>query len=173
MWYARSDLGYGWPIAFRIDVSFVFRRSGVTLERSRLTTVSLPLILAASVFGQEPQIRPSPALPASVLGPQLIVWSHLQKPQPVSEPLPEQQQQPGHQQARQPANKQDRQQLSAQTFTGTIMKDGSKYVLKESRGATYQLDDNAKQYEGKQVKIVGSLDANDGTLRVSIIQLIS
>lgn len=145
----------------------------MTRERSWLTTVSLPLILAASVFGQEPQIRPSPALPASILGPQLIVWSHLQKPQPVSEPLPEQQQQPRQQQARQPGNTQDRPRPSAQTFTGTIMKDGANYMLKESSGATYQLDDNAKQYEGKQVKIVGNLDANKATLHVSSIQLIS
>ena len=145
----------------------------MTRKRSRLTTVSLPLILAASVFGQEPQIRPSPALPASILGPQLIVWSHLQKPQPVSEPLPEQQQQPRQQQARQPGNMQDQQRPSAQTFTGTIMKDGANYMLKESSGATYQLDDNAKQYEGKQVKIVGNLDANKATLHVSSIQLIS
>ncbi len=145
----------------------------MTRERSRLATVSLPLILAASVFGQEPQIRPSPALPASILGPQLIVWSHLQKPQPVSEPLPEQQQQPRQQQVRQPANTQDRQRPSAQTFTGTIMKDGANYMLKESSGATYQLDDNAKQYEGKQVKIVGNLDANNDILHVSSIRLIS
>ncbi len=145
----------------------------MTRERSRLATVSLPLILAASVFGQEPQIRPSPALPASILGPQLIVWSHLQKPQPVSEPLPEQQQQPRQQQARQPANTQDRQQPSAHTFTGTIMKDGAKYVLKESRGATYQIDNDARQYEGKQVRIVGNLDANNDILHVSSIRLIS
>jgi len=145
----------------------------VTRERSRLATVSLPLILAASVFGQEPQIRPSPALPASILGPQLIVWSHLQKPQPVSEPLPEQQQQPRQQQVRQPANTQDRQQPSAHTFTGTIMKDGAKYVLKESRGATYQIDNDARQYEGKQVRIVGNLDANNDILHVSSIRLIS
>jgi len=101
------------------------------------------------------------------------VWFHLQKPQPVSEPLPEQQQQPRQQQVRQPANTQDRQQPSAHTFTGTIMKDGAKYVLKESRGATYQIDNDARQYEGKQVRIVGNLDANNDILHVSSIRLIS
>ncbi len=30
----------------------------------------------------------SPALPSQVIGPQLIVWSQLQKPQPVPQPLP-------------------------------------------------------------------------------------
>jgi len=68
---------------------------------------------------------------------------------------------------------QDQQRPSAQTFTGTIMKDGANYMLKESSGATYQLDDNAKQYEGKQVKIVGNLDANNDILHVSSIRLIS
>ena len=144
-------------------------------KKSRSATVSLPLILVASVFGQEPQIRPSPALPENILGPQLIVWSRLQKPQPVPEPLPEQQQQPRQQQPRQTGNTQDQQQPSAQTFTGTIMKDGAKYILKESRGTSYQLDDQngAKQYDGKHVKLVGNLDASTGTLHVSSIQLIS
>ena len=53
------------------------------------------------------------------------------------------------------------------------MKDGAKYVLKESRGATYQIDNDARQYEGKQVRIVGNLDANNDILHVSSIRLIS
>jgi len=91
----------------------------------------------------------------------------------VPEPLPEQQQQP--RQHQQTGNTQDQQQPSAQTFTGTIMKDGAKYILKESRGTSYQLDDQngAKQYDGKHVKLVGNLDASNGTLHVSSIQLIS
>jgi Protein of unknown function (DUF5818) len=153
----------------------------VSRETSALATVAFLMGLVASAFGQVPQIQPRPALPANVLGPQLIMWSQLQQPRPMPQPLPdppEQQpeQQPAQQQAGQSSNSQAEQQPAAQTFTGTIMKDGSKkdgtkYVLK-SNGMTYQLDDQdkAKQYEGKQVKIVGNLDANNNTLHIASIE---
>jgi len=85
----------------------------------------------------------------------------------VPEPLPERQQQ----QARPSGNTQDQQQPTAQTFAGTIVKDGTKYILKESSGTIYQLDGDAKQYEGKQVRIA-NLNTNNEPLHVSSIQLI-
>src|SRR5580692_1460740 len=143
-----------------------------------LGTIGLLLVLGASGLGQEPRVQPSPALPATVLGPQLIVWSQAQKPQPVPQPLPSSgpDQQPEQQQPGQTVNAPAQQPLPAtQTFAGTIMKDGTKYILKDSSGTTYQLDDqdNAKQYEGKQVKILGSLDAKSNTVHVVSIQLSS
>lgn len=142
-------------------------------EIGMLATTSLLLILAASVFGQEPQIQPSPTLPASILGHQLIVWSQAQKPQPVPQPLPPPDR-PG-QQAGQPANPPAQQQQSAtQTFTGTVVKNDGTYVLKAADGA-YQLadQDRAKQYEGKRVKVVGTLEATGSTLHIISIELIS
>ena len=63
----------------------------------------------------------------------------------------------------------------APTFMGTIVKDGTRYVLKVSKNNTYQLDDQdaAKQYEGKQVRIVGTLNADGQSLHVTRIELIS
>ncbi len=145
-------------------------------ETSILATISFLIALVASVFGQGPQTQPSPALPANVLGPQLIVWSPVQQPRPVPQPLPPDlpEQQPAQQKPGQSANSLE-QQPAAHTFTGTIVQDGTKYVLKKSSGATYQLDDqdNAKQYEGTQMKIVGNLDANSNTLHIASIQVIS
>jgi hypothetical protein len=37
---------------------------------------------------QEVQSRPTPAIPFEILGPQLIAWSQMQKPQPIPQPLP-------------------------------------------------------------------------------------
>jgi hypothetical protein len=146
----------------------------VSRETSLLAMISFVIALVAPVFGQGPQTQPSTALPAAnVLGPQLIVWSQAQQPRPVPQPLPDPpEQQPAQQQPGQSANSQAEQQPAAQIFIGTITRDGSKYVLKESDGTTYQLDDqgNAKQYEGKQVKIVGNLEANSNTLHISTIQ---
>jgi Protein of unknown function (DUF5818) len=60
-------------------------------------------------------------------------------------------------------------QHSAQSFEGTITKSGDKLVLTDSSTqATYQLDDQdkAKQYEGKKVTVMATMDANTSTLHV-------
>jgi len=147
-------------------------------ETGILATTGLLLVLAASVFGQEPQIQPSPTLPAGSLGPQLIVWSQAQRPQPVPQPLPppdrpiEQPDQQAGQPAKPPVQQ---QQPGAQTLTGTVAKDGDAYILKVSINGTYHLDDQdrAKQYEGKQVKVAGTLDANGNSFHIISIELIS
>src|SRR5216117_1278405 len=58
-----------------------------------------------------------------------------------------------------------------ESFTGTVVKSGDKYVLKTGAG-TYQIDDQdkAKQFEGKQVKVSGNLDKATSTLHVTDIQ---
>jgi hypothetical protein len=133
-----------------------------------LMATALPRIAQAQSSSAEiPQVLPNPALPSGMLGPQLIVWSETRRPQPVPQPLPANQSPP--------ANSQAQPQPTAQTFTGTITKDGDNYVLKASNGAVYQLDnqDEAKQFDGKPVKIVGNLDATSNILHVTSILLIS
>jgi flagellar basal body-associated protein FliL len=58
----------------------------------------------------------------------------------------------------------------AQPITGTVVKEGDKYVL-QSSGMSYQLDDQekAKKFEGQQVKVNGDLDKSTKTIRVSDI----
>jgi hypothetical protein len=106
-----------------------------------------------------------------ILGPQLIAWSQVQRPEPIAQPTPSssqtsQQSEQAPPQAQSPA---------AQTFTGTIVKDGDKYILQAAGTNVYQLDDQerAKQYEGQQVKIAGTLDASGNRLHVSSIELLS
>jgi len=128
------------------------------------------------VFAQDPQTQPRPALPSDILGPQLIVWSHLQKPQPLPQPLPPPDrpiQQQDQQSANPPAPQEQRPATA--TFIGMIIKDGTKYVLKASSNKAYQLDDQdrAKQYEGKQVKIAGTLNADGQSLHITSIELLS
>jgi hypothetical protein len=145
-------------------------------------------LLAALVFAlgtvlltsaQDSRTQPNPVLPPDILGPQLIAWSQLQKPEPVPQPLPPPDrpvQQPDQHAEQQPANPQAQPQPpAAQTFTGTIVKDGSRYILKVSSKNVYQLDDQEKvqPYEGKQVKIQGTLDANGNSLHITSIELLS
>jgi Protein of unknown function (DUF5818) len=57
------------------------------------------------------------------------------------------------------------------SFSGTVVKTGNHYVLKTDK-MTYQLDDEtkAKQFEGKQVTVNGTLDKSTGVIRVTDIQ---
>jgi uncharacterized protein YdeI (BOF family) len=61
----------------------------------------------------------------------------------------------------------------AKTFTGTISKEGDSFVLKDDAGKTsYQLDDQqtASKFEGKRVKVTGTLDEANNTIRVQSIE---
>jgi hypothetical protein len=62
-------------------------------------------------------------------------------------------------------------------LTGTIIKDGGRYLLKVSSSSTttYELDDQerAKRYEGKQVKVVGALSATGNSFHIVSIELMS
>ncbi len=51
---------------------------------------------------------------------------------------------------------------SGQSFTGTIVKQGDKYMLQDAAsGTTYDIDhqDEVKKFEGKKVKVHGTLDS--------------
>lgn len=141
----------------------------------RETSLFAGLLLGLSPFlmGQESHTEaiPSADAPASR---QLIAWSLLQRPQPVPQPLPPPDSRPDPQPA-QPSNPHARQQAPTQSFTGKIVRDGEKYVLKISGNTTYQLDEQgtAEQYRDKEVKVVGTVEAGSDTIHVVRIELLS
>lgn len=64
-------------------------------------------------------------------------------------------------------------QEQAATFTGTITKNGERFVLKDEAGkAWYDLDDqkSAGKFAGKRVRVTGTLDAANNTIRVQTIE---
>ena len=150
-----------------------------------LTPLPLLLITVLS-FAQSPA-KPAPGQNEHILGPQLIAWSEMQKPQPVpqqpqpmpapdtkadqSSPAPDSKAEPKNQQQPEP----EAQQSTAQSVSGTIVKVGGKYVLETPDNLAYQLDDQekARQYEGKHVKVTGSLDRATGILHVKSVELMS
>lgn len=107
---------------------------------------------------QNKRSQTDPILPPDILGPQLIVWSQLQSPQPLQQTQATEQKEP-----------------TSQTFTGLIMRDGGSYVLKVSTNTAYPLAEQqkAKPYEGKQVRISGILDANGESLHILSIEPVS
>lgn len=58
------------------------------------------------------------------------------------------------------------------SFTGTVIKQGEKYALRDSSGMVYQLDDalRAQPFEGKSVTVIGHLDAQNKTIHVDRIE---
>ena len=55
-----------------------------------------------------------------------------------------------------------------QTFSGTVIKQGDKYVLKDDSGKTYDIDhqDEVKKFEGKRVRVQGTLDPSTNKIMV-------
>jgi cytoskeletal protein RodZ len=49
-----------------------------------------------------------------------------------------------------------------QTFSGTVVKQGDKYVLKDDAGKVYDIDHqtDVAKFDGKRVRVQGTLDAN-------------
>ncbi|HET9409851.1 MAG TPA: DUF5818 domain-containing protein [Candidatus Sulfotelmatobacter sp.] len=155
----------------------------------RCLVAILALLLAMPFgFAQQDSPKPAPGESNRILGPTLIAWSELQKPQPVPQkpqPLPppetpEQQSTPAQQpEQSQPDNGQQRepdaQQAVSRTFTGTIAKIEGKYVIQTSDGTAYPIDDQdkARPYEGKRVRVVGNVDRATGIVHISSIELIS
>ena len=64
------------------------------------------------------------------------------------------------------------QEAEAQTFTGQIMNHDGKYTLHGEDDETYQLDDQekAKGFDGKNVKVTGTLDEESMTIHVKGIE---
>jgi len=76
----------------------------------------------------------------------------------------------------QPNQQDDMQQPEAKAFTGMIVKDGNRLVLQDPASkVSYKVDDEnkVKDYLGKQVKIIGSLDASTNVIHVDSIEIVS
>ena len=140
--------------------------------KSVLATLGF-LSISPFILAQDP--NPIPPDSSNILGPDLVAWSEQQKPQPVPAPPPDPPEQQKEKQPATPANPQTEQHPATQSFAGTIIKDHSRYVLKVGPHDAYQLDDQQKAgaYEGREVRVVGTLEGDGHSLRVVSIELIS
>lgn len=77
------------------------------------------------------------------------------------------------QQSEQPAP--DQNQKQSATFTGTVVRSGSQFILHDASGTTYSLDDTerVKSFEGKTVKVIGRLDQEAKMIHVEEIEAIT
>jgi hypothetical protein len=58
------------------------------------------------------------------------------------------------------------------TFSGTVVKAGEAYVLRDGAGTVFKLDDSesARPFEGKAVKVTGQLDEQAMLIHVETIE---
>jgi len=71
------------------------------------------------------------------------------------------------------ATMQQQSQAQTKTFTGTVMKSGENFVLSDPNSKTsYMLDDVRKgsQFEGKKVKVTGTVDVANNVIHVETIE---
>ena len=112
------------------------------------------LLMSAQLFGQHAAPSAQPQYPTQ---------------QPGQEPAQPQQPRRAPDQSGQAPDSQAQSQPGVQVFTGMIVKSGDKYVLQDSASnTTYDIDhqDEVKQYEGKKVRVHGTLDANGKMIHV-------
>ena len=75
-----------------------------------------------------------------------------------------------------PSHQSNMQQPEAKAFTGTIVKDGKNFMLKDTASdVSYKVDDDSKvkDYVGKQVKITGTLDSSSNVIHIDSIEVLS
>ena len=75
-----------------------------------------------------------------------------------------------------PTSVQQKPETQSKIFSGTIVKNGDTFVLTDAGTKTsYILDDaqKASPYEGKKVKVTGTVDVANNTIHVETIQEIA
>jgi Protein of unknown function (DUF5818) len=143
------------------------------------------LLLVAVALGQAGLAQNSPSTDS--LTTPAIAYSEMQSPVPTpagqaaADPIPPtQQQQPEDRPAPgRPAKPQadsqtatQPQQDAARSLSGTIVKNGDQFVLTTPENVNFQLDDQvrAKNYQGKQVKVTGTVDSTARKIHVQKIE---
>ena len=115
---------------------------------SYLGVLALFLSAAISLYAQTPQTQqPEP-----------------QSQQPAQQAPPDQ-----SGQASPDAQAQPSQMAGVQTFTGSIVKSGNKYMFQDAAsGNTYDIDhqDEVQKFDGKKVTVHGTLDANSKVIHI-------
>jgi uncharacterized protein DUF5818 len=150
------------------------------MNRTTNLIAGLFLLISGVAFCQDQQSALQ--VPEDALSPrELIAWSSVQKPQPTPQPLPPPdtpvpQPDPQAGSSQKPSENQSQPQApTAQSFVGKIVREGGTVVLKVAKNTTYQLEGagDTTQYENRNVKIEGSLNASGNTIHVVRIELLS
>jgi len=145
-------------------------------------SLTIFLLLATFAVAQESTSK-------SPFSSDLVLWSHMQQPQqpeqdrphqaPTPEPSPETQPaqnptppQPGQPTPSAKAPETSKPASNAQSFVGTVNRQGDNFLLKISETIAYKLDNHSdvQQYEGKRVRVTGTLDTSANLIHVDKVE---
>jgi|SRR5215813_6764338 len=148
-------------------------------------SLTIFLLLATLAVAQESTSK-------SPFSSDLVLWSHMQQPQqpeqdrphqaPTPEPSPETQpaQNPTPSQPSQPGpspktSETQKQPTTSQAFVGTINRQGDNFLLKISETISYKLDNQqqVQEYDGKRVRVTGTLDSSANLIHVDKVEPLS
>ena len=142
-------------------------------------SVATAIALCVTAMGVSAQ-QPSSQDPAATAPPQQQSASASSSPQePTARPQQEPNEpaaNPSQNEPQMPAAGTDAQTQDAKAFTGRIVKENGKVILKDPVTKTsYQIDDVSKvrPYMGKEVKVTGRLDMNSNTIHIESIAPLS
>ena len=136
------------------------------------------LAILALVFGLLPaafaqQSQPSQPADPTAQAPATQAPTTPPTQAPTTPPtFPDSKSKPDHSPEAQSQEATETSQAAVRVFSGTIEQGKSGYVLRAG-GQEYKLDNQnkAKEYEGKQVKVQGSLDRDKNVIRVQKIEV--
>ena len=130
------------------------QRNSVFKIQGALSLFAISIFIGYAAHAMQPQPERSAAF-----------YAQEQTPKPAT---------PDQVQPAQPAQP-DQNAAKSTVFTGTIVKDGSSFVLQASSGDVYRLDtsDKAQQFEGKSVKVTGKLEESAKLIHVENIEEMS
>jgi Protein of unknown function (DUF5818) len=136
-------------------------------NRSLLFTSALALFLSAAI-GLNAQSTPSSQPPDTQAQPSTPDATAPTTPAPTQEqatPAPSQTPEKTEQAA---PDASANGTAAVQTFSGNVVKSGDKFVLQDESGTTYDTDhqDEMAKFEGKRVKVHGTLDASGKMIHV-------
>lgn len=136
------------------------------MKRTHHPAEALSVVLGAALFAFTPGLQAQQASPDA--------------PPPSQQQAPpsEQQQAPPDQGQQAAPGQQSQDQQQSKTFAGKIMKlQNGQYALVTGQTPSGQMaghflddQDNAKKYEGKQVKVTGTLEVASNTIHVTKIE---
>jgi len=137
---------------------------------SLVATLALAAALSPAAFAQQDQTGQSPSSPAPTQSQDSTMPSS--PSQDSTTQSPSSSQTPATQDSSQTPSTTDQDanapSQNQSAMTGTVVKAGGKYVLKTDT-MTYQLDDQdmAKKYEGREVKVNGTVDSATSIIHVT------
>jgi hypothetical protein len=123
--------------------------------QAMLSLLAFVLLLGAAAKAVQPRVEADAALDPTVASAAVVQEPQQPQPNPVM-------------QATNPEEKPGK----VAVFTGTIVKNGSDFVLRDESGKVYRLDapSRAKPYEGRPVKITGKLEENARLIHMDSIE---